>query len=571
MLNSQHITELQASGLSDETINAHKIRSYDQPEAERILGFKVKSGGWGIEYPGTNGNGPGFIRIKPDVPFVDESGRPAKYLTAKGAGNRLFIPAIYSEKDLKFAKSPIIITEGEKKSLKGAQELHGFVVLGLAGVWCFRQKERGLIDDFKRITWRGRDLYITYDSDVAAKREVQDAEQALAIELDKLGVASVQICRLPPSPKGEKVGLDDYLVNHSPETFVDQVLERALLWSPRTRIQVEDCMTFAARKVEHQEDIIMGGILPAQGIQLISAYSKMGKSIFAMNEGLCIASGKGFLGQFRVSKPRRILYINEEISEKQMQDRVKIMMAAARVDGFSQFVNFELINRSAIKIDTDEGLKTTMRLIRYRRPAAVFFDCLWRFHGKNENKTEDMQKVMERFDYLVRTFKIAIVIIHHHGQPQKESGRNNFELLRGSSVIGAAGDSYLTLTRFSKGEISNYQRLAFDLRNGAAPNDMKVFRNPETLWYELCATPAKNQKEKLAIENIVFTLKEMGGQATRQELIDRLVSDYGVSDRTAIRRIDDAVGASRIRRTTVGKQIELSLHDSGSGSMTDDK
>jgi hypothetical protein len=164
---------------------------------------------------------------------------------------------------------------------------------------------------------------------------------------------------------------------------------------------------------------------------------------------------------------------------------------------------------------------------------------------------------MDRFDYLTRTFKIAQVIIHHHGQPQKESGRDNFQLMRGSSVIGAAGDTYLTLTRYSKKEISNYQRLSFDLRNGASPDDMKVFRNPETLWYEICATPAKNQKEKLAIENIVFTLKEMGGRATRLELIDRLISGYGVSDRTAIRRIDDAVEASRIKRTTNGKQIEL--------------
>jgi Domain of unknown function (DUF3854) len=212
MLSTRHTSELHASGLSDQTISAHKIRSYDQPEAERILGFKVKSGGWGIEYPGTNGSGTGFIRIKPDVPFIDENGRPAKYLTAKSAGNHLFIPAFYSEKDLKFSKSPFVLTEGEKKSLKGAQDLHGFVVLALAGVWCFREKEKGLISDLKKVSWRDRDVFICYDSDVTRKREVQEAEQALAVELDKLGAASVQICRLPSGTNGEKVGLDDYLV-----------------------------------------------------------------------------------------------------------------------------------------------------------------------------------------------------------------------------------------------------------------------------------------------------------------------------------------------------------------------
>jgi len=156
----RHIDEFRASGLTDETLQAHKVWSIDQSECEKLLGFRLKSGGWAIEYPGTNGTGPGFVRIKPDVPFIDENGRAAKYLTAKGAGNRLFIPAFYTEKELRFSKSPIIITEGEKKSLKGAQELKGFVVLGLAGVWCFREKEKGLLNDFKRISWGDRDVYV---------------------------------------------------------------------------------------------------------------------------------------------------------------------------------------------------------------------------------------------------------------------------------------------------------------------------------------------------------------------------------------------------------------------------
>ena len=133
--------------------------------------------------------------------------------------------------------------------------------------------------------------------------------------------------------------------------------------------------------------------------------------------------------------------------------------------------------------------------------------------------------------------------------------------MRGSSVIGADGDTYLTLTRYSKGEISNYQKLAFDLRNGASPDDMKVFRNPETLFYEICVTPAKNQKEKLSIENVVFTLKAMGGQASRQDLIDKLQESYGVGNRTAVERINEAVATKRIQKNGDRQGVELSVHD----------
>jgi len=488
----RHINEFRASGLTDKTLQAHKIWSIDQSDAEKILGFGPKSGGWGIEYPGTNGTGPAFIRIKPDVPFTDENGRPAKYLTAKGAGNRLFISAIYTEQELRFSKTPIIITEGEKKALKGAQDLPGFVVVGLAGVWCFKEKGKALISDFKKICWKDRDVYIVYDSDLVSKPEVKGAEHELAVQLDKLEVGAVYLGRLPAKSNGEKNGLDDYLVSHSAETFVEQILDRALIWSPRCNIQVENCPSFVDRRIESQEDIIGGGILPAQSLCVISAYSKIGKSIFAMNQALCIACGKDFLNQFEVAKPRRILYVNEEISEKGMQTRLKIMIEAARSEGFKHFSNFDLVNRSGIRIDTNEGLVLAKRLIRFRRPDVVYWDCLYRLHSKNENWAENMQMVMDRFDYLTRTFKIAQAIIHHHGQPQKDSARDNFQLMRGSSVIGAAGDSYLTLTRHSKKELSNYQRLSFDLRNAASPEDLKVYRNPDTSGTKSAVMPNPN-------------------------------------------------------------------------------
>ena len=135
-LEQHHIEDLRRSGLSDEFIRLAKFFSVTHQQAAKTLGFDSGSPGLAIPYPNTNGSGPLFIRVKPDKPFRDEGGRAAKYLSAKGGGNRLYVPHIYGKKERLDRECPVILTEGEKKACKAAQELPGFVAVALPGVWC---------------------------------------------------------------------------------------------------------------------------------------------------------------------------------------------------------------------------------------------------------------------------------------------------------------------------------------------------------------------------------------------------------------------------------------------------
>jgi hypothetical protein len=558
ILSDRHIQELRGSGLTDETIRAAGPYSGTKEKVEAVLGFSVFSGGLCYPYPGTNGSGPAFTRVKPDVPFKDAGGKIAKYLTAKNAGNRLYIPPFYSERHFKDSRIPVISTEGEKKALKGAQDLEGFIVLGLAGVWCFKSKDRPLIEDFGLFNWKDRTVYVCFDSDVVQKEEVQRAECAFAAELHKKG-ADVHICRIPSSQTG-KVGLDDYLMLHSPETFVEQILDRAMLWTTKGNLEVDDIESFSVKQIPRAEEIVGGGMLPAKGILMIAAYSKKGKSILAMNMGLCIAAGKPFLNQFPIPSSRRVLLINEEITPQSMQSRSQKMVQSARSCGFKNLSNFRLVNKTGIKLDNDEGLKTAMRLIRAHKPEVVIWDCLYRLHGMNENKASEMQGLLDKFEYLTRVFGIAHVIVHHFGNPVKDSDREGFQLMRGSSVFGAYGDSYLTVASYKRNEEkSHYQRLTFTFRNAETPEDLVISRNPDTLWYEVVKTVGPDQK--LTVANVVFTLKEMGGRACRKELLERLSREYGVKERTIDSVIAEAFTLNRIGKSGSTKNCEYFCHD----------
>jgi len=417
MLSESHVRDMQSSGLQEISIRASGVYSVARGEAKAILGFDPGGPGLAFPYVGTtNGNGEPFTRIKPDHPFKDSDGRLAKYLTAKGATNHLYIPPTYRKKDLLNRELPVILTEGEKKALKGAQEFKDFVVIALPGVWCFKAKNSRLIPDFQRLAWKDRAVYIVYDSDVTTKREVRQAEDTLAGQLDRLG-PHVYICRIPSAEDGSKLGLDDYLVRHDVDAFKAHVIDKALVWSPRGNIRVEAAHDFLMRPIKHQEDIVGCGILPARSLAMVTAYSKEGKSLFVCNLGICIASGKPFLNQFSIPHRRRVLYFQLEISEKSMQRRLALMLNYASDNGMIPGPFFKIVNLPPVKVDQDAGIKAAMRIIRATRAEVVIWDPLYKLHSQEENRQRDMRRVLEKFEYLRDTFGIAQIIVHHHGKP----------------------------------------------------------------------------------------------------------------------------------------------------------
>ncbi len=79
---------------------------------------------------------------------------------------------------------PLYITEGVKKVLKAVQE--GLPTIGVLGVWSWRGKvdDRSVpIPDLDRIVWRGRQVFLVFDSDVAIKEQVRWAQFKLGQEL----------------------------------------------------------------------------------------------------------------------------------------------------------------------------------------------------------------------------------------------------------------------------------------------------------------------------------------------------------------------------------------------------
>ena len=99
------------------------------------------------------------------------------------------------------------------------------------------------------------------------------------------------------------------------------------------------------KEFEEEDLIIESGILPKDSIMVVGGGSKIGKSVFVSNGGLDISIGNPFLGQFNVPTPQKVLYIQAEISQRSMQERLRKMINAKNLDKDILNENFFLINK----------------------------------------------------------------------------------------------------------------------------------------------------------------------------------------------------------------------------------
>lgn len=121
---------------------------------------------------------------------------------------------------------PIIMTEGELKAL--CINKYIMPAIGLGGVWNFRALKDGVIwlPSLDLINWRRRVVYVSFDSDIYANEHIVKALNELANQLERVG-AIPYIVFLPRSH--EKMGADDFIVQHGPEAY-QQLVEVAEPW-----------------------------------------------------------------------------------------------------------------------------------------------------------------------------------------------------------------------------------------------------------------------------------------------------------------------------------------------------
>jgi hypothetical protein len=254
-MTSEMLADLRRSGLTDETIAEMRLQSIPKgADCRTLLGWDHTpgNGGYKIPYFDLDGRDTGFFRIRFVPALKKNDGGLTRYGQPKGTTTRAYLPPLASCRSAwRDPRVILCVTEGEKKAAKACQE--GILTVGLGGVnsWMRRKfrcktekitpegkdgefsiislldskeiqmmKER-VAEDLLDLPFVGRHVYVCFDNDGEVNPQVQLAAFDFSTWLEERDAFNVVQILLPPRADGTKQGLDDYLLTHTADDFLE--------------------------------------------------------------------------------------------------------------------------------------------------------------------------------------------------------------------------------------------------------------------------------------------------------------------------------------------------------------
>lgn len=225
------VAKWESSGLSHVHAQKLGLTPLEPGETAELLSnirYKVES--LKIPYFDLAGQPTDFFRVRflGKLPgFAGKVEKPQRYAQPKGTVNEVYFPPLLDRSWAEIANDinvTIHITEGELKAACACA--HGIPTLGLGGVDVWKATKKGIdfLPAMAAIAWPGRKVAIIYDSDAATNPNVVRAQNALAQKLSDKGALPL-IASLPPTPDGQKQGLDDFIVAQGAEALVEVLAE----------------------------------------------------------------------------------------------------------------------------------------------------------------------------------------------------------------------------------------------------------------------------------------------------------------------------------------------------------
>jgi len=165
---------------------------------------------------------------------------------------------------------------------------------------------------------------------------------------------------------------------------------------------------------------IVEGLIPADDVHVAVGDSGLGKTPWAYQLALCVATGKTFLGH--AVKQGRVLYYDLENGREEILEVSRSLCGCLEIS--SSPPDFLVLR--------DEGNPVQLRdAVEAHSPLLVIIDTLRAFRPSAEASNDEMASFLNECKHVARKFHCAILLLHHIKKP----GKNGVSSLEISPVL----------------------------------------------------------------------------------------------------------------------------------------
>jgi len=307
------------------------------------------------------------------------------------------------------------------------------------------------------------------------------------------------------------------------------------------------------RQFSEQDEVIGGGILPNGAGLLIAGESGVGKSLFRTELAIHIAMGMDYLN-LKIPKPRRVLIIQFENTERTEQYRLRRMLIGLGIDSFPDHLCFSSPTQR-FDLKSKRDFQSALDLVTESNAEVIIWDPLTSLHSVNENDNVQIRGILDSITQINRKTNSTSIVIHHFGKPQE--GVADAHRTRGGSSIRDWADTLITMTR-KPHEDKTLINIGFaKVRNGPEPKKILLERDKSYFVHYL------SEEDVLCSPSKVKTiLLRMGGRVEQQKiLIEAIMKETGCSERSAKSFINLAVEKGVIRATLNPQNKKLKIYE----------
>lgn len=187
-------------------------------------------------------------------------------------------------------------------------------------------------------------------------------------------------------------------------------------------------------------------ILANEGVALLAAESGTNKTWLALHLAVHIALGKDWL-KFKVPEPGRVLYLNCEVPEREIQRRIIRLGVGSSFPDNMDFIH------DVWALDQDKDMAELLEICHKGQYKLIVADTLSKFHSGyfEENNNDHMTELMIRARQIAYHSKGLFLFNHHISKPPGYP-LSLINRIRGASAIRDNAGSAILLQKQGQGK-----------------------------------------------------------------------------------------------------------------------